>query len=220
MRHGPRIVAVSGFASGVGKTSLACRLLEGLPGWEAVKVTKGHYRSCGKDPHACCVSHLLSDAPLVLSGRRATYAPGKDTGRFWDAGASGVHWVVATKARVADGVREALSRVAHGCPGVVVEGTGFLESVAADFVVMVAGGRELKSSAASVFGLAGALYMFGAAPGDAAALDRVRELLARRRVEAPLPQVYYDADLARLVEQVSGRSGVRGGTSDISFPDP
>jgi len=207
MRHAPKIVAVSGFSSGAGKTSLACRLLERLAGWEAIKVTKGHYRSCGKDPQACCVSHLLADAPLVLSGREATYAAGKDTGRFWDAGAANVHWVVATKERVADGVRDALARVAPDRPGVVVEGTGFLKSVAADYVVMVAGadGRELKASAAAVCGLARARYLFGAEPGDAAALDRVRELLASRRVEAPLPPVFFEPDIARLVDAVNHR---------------
>lgn len=205
MRSAPKIVAVSGFSSGAGKTTLACRLLEQLPGWEAIKVTKGHYRSCGKDPHACCVSHLLSDAPLVVSGREKTYAPGKDTGRYWDAGAANVHWVVATKERVADGVRDALARVAPESPGVVIEGTGFLKSIAADYVVMVAGadGRELKASAAAVFGLARALYLFGADPDDPAALDRVRELLASRRVDAPLPPVFYESDLARLAEEVS-----------------
>jgi len=120
MRNGLRVVAVSGFSANVGKTTVACRLLERLPGWEAIKVTKGHYRSCGKDPHACCVSHLLSDAPLVLSGRERTYTPGKDTGRYWDAGASNVHWVVATKERVGDGVRVGMPGkpvgVRHGNP--------------------------------------------------------------------------------------------------------
>src|SRR5215510_12294516 len=146
----PKIIAIAGTSSDCGKTTLLCDLLKELSPqeeWEAIKLTKGHYRSCGKDPHACCVSHLLSDAPLVLSGREATYAPGKDTGRFWDAGAANVHWVVATKQRVAEGVGEALARVAPECPGVVVEGTGFLKSVAADFVVMVAGAETREINA-------------------------------------------------------------------------
>lgn len=206
-----KIVAVAGLASNVGKTTLACRLLERLPGWEAIKVTKGHYRSCGKDPHACCVSHLLSDAPLVLSGREATCAPGKDTGRYWDAGASNVHWVVATKDRVAAGVREALGRVAENCPGAVVEGTGFLASVPVDYAIMVAGPapREMKRSAARVFGRADALFLSGAEDGDTAALDRVRELLAERRADAPLPPVAFERDLARLVAEIA-RSAPRG----------
>jgi molybdopterin-guanine dinucleotide biosynthesis protein len=199
------VVAVSGFSSDAGKTALACRLLTALPGWEAVKVTKGHYRSCGKDPHACCVSHLLSDAPLVVSGREQTYSPGKDTGRYWDAGAANVHWVIATRERVVDGVRQALSLVAPEAPGVIVEGTGFVRSMTVDVAIMVAraGQREMKASAAAVFPLVDALYLFGADSGDHAALDRVRELLAARRVETPMPPAYFEADLPRLVEEIA-----------------
>ena len=115
-------VAVSGVSSDAGKTTLVCRLLRAFPGWEAIKITRGHYRSCGKDPHACCVSHLLSDAPVIRSGRAETYAPGKDTGRFWDAGASNVHWVIVTDEQVARGIEIALERV--DAPGVLIEGHG------------------------------------------------------------------------------------------------
>ncbi|HWP52632.1 MAG TPA: hypothetical protein VN476_00790, partial [Pyrinomonadaceae bacterium] len=55
----PTIVAVSGLSSNTGKTTLVCELLRRLPGWEAIKLTRGHYRSCGKDPDGCCVSELL-----------------------------------------------------------------------------------------------------------------------------------------------------------------
>lgn len=81
------IVAVGGFSSEVGKTTLLCEFLRAFPGWEAIKMTRGHYRSCGKSPHACCVSHLLGDEPVIRSGRAQTYTPGKGTGRYWDAGA-------------------------------------------------------------------------------------------------------------------------------------
>src|SRR5262249_39527279 len=117
----PIIVAVGGTSSNVGKTTLVCDMLGRLPGWEAIKLARRHYRSFGKEPHACCVSHLLSDQPLVLPGREKTYTAGKDTARFWDAGASNVHWVIATDAQVTEGVNEALSRVRS--PGVIIEGT-------------------------------------------------------------------------------------------------
>jgi hypothetical protein len=76
----PIVVGVGGFTSEVGKTTLLCELLHAFPGWEAIKTTRGHYRSCGKDPHACCVSDLLEDEPVIRSGRELTYAAGKDTG--------------------------------------------------------------------------------------------------------------------------------------------
>src|SRR5437016_385001 len=125
----PTIIAISGFSSNSGKTTLLCELLRGLPGWEAIKLTRGHYRSCGKDPHACCVSHLLSDIPVIYSGREQTYATGKDTGRYWDAGASNVHWVIATESQVEAGIKQALSRVEAA--GVLIEGNSFLKFIAA-----------------------------------------------------------------------------------------
>jgi hypothetical protein len=49
------LIAVGGFSSEVGKTTLVCELLKALPGCEAIKLTRGHYRSCAKDPHCCRV---------------------------------------------------------------------------------------------------------------------------------------------------------------------
>src|SRR3954471_6434240 len=129
-------VAIGGFSSEVGKTTLACELLRAFPGWEAIKITRGHYRSCGKDPHACCVSHLLSDEPVIRSGRAETYAPGKDTGRYWDAGASNVHWVIVTEQQVERGIKLALERL--NASGVFIEGTGFLKYMDVDLSLMVA----------------------------------------------------------------------------------
>src|SRR5947207_7760452 len=105
------LIAISGLSSEVGKTTLLCDLLREFPDWEAIKMTRGHYRSCGKDPRACCVSHLLSDEPVIRSGREQTYACGKDTGRYWDAGASNVHWVIVTDSQVEHGIHLALNRI-------------------------------------------------------------------------------------------------------------
>jgi molybdopterin-guanine dinucleotide biosynthesis protein len=161
-------VAVGGFSSEVGKTTLVCELLRHLHGWEAIKLTRGHYRSCGKDPHACCVSHLLGDEPLIRSGREETYAPGKDTGRYWDAGAAGVHWVIVTDGQVEQGIRLALERVR--APGVLIEGNSFLKFVAVDFAVMVAraGGGKIKPSARRALKVCSALYLSDDACDDAA----------------------------------------------------
>lgn len=131
----PKIIAVGGFSSDTGKTTLMCDLLRAFPGWEAIKTTRGHYRSCGKDPHACCVSHLLSDEPVIRSGHAETYALGKDTGRYWDAGAANVHWLIATDNQVDRGIKEALQRVTS--KGVFIEGNSFSEYVAVDAMIMM-----------------------------------------------------------------------------------
>jgi molybdopterin-guanine dinucleotide biosynthesis protein len=155
----PVIIGVGGFNSDVGKTTLMCELLKWFPEWEAIKTTRGHYRSCGKDPHACCVSHLLSEEPLVRSGRAETYEKGKDTGRYWDAGASNVHWLICTDNQVEKGIKEALARVKS--PGVLIEGNSFTQFVQPDHFVMVrrAGDDKMKTSARRTIGKATAIYV-------------------------------------------------------------
>ena len=155
----PVIIGVGGYASDVGKTTLMCELLKWFPEWEAIKTTRGHYRSCGKDPHACCVSHLLSDEPLVRSGLSETYEKGKDTGRYWDAGASNVHWVICTDNQVEKGIKEALARVKS--PGVLVEGNSFTQFVQPDHFVMVrrADNDKMKTSARRNIGKVTAIYV-------------------------------------------------------------
>ena len=155
----PKIVAVSGFSSNVGKTTLMCELLQRLPGWEAIKLTRGHYRSCGRDPLGCCVSDLIRDEPVVRSGREGNYEAGKDTGRFWDAGASNVHWVIVKDDQVERGIKEALSRVETD--GVLVEGNSFLEYLTADLTVMCARseGGVVKPSARHALPKSDVLYL-------------------------------------------------------------
>jgi molybdopterin-guanine dinucleotide biosynthesis protein len=159
MKMRPIIVAVSGLSSNTGKTTLACELLKRLPGWEAIKLTRGHYRSCGKDPSGCCVSDLLRDEPLIRSGREANYEFGKDTGRFWDAGAVNVHWVIVGEDQVEAGINEALSRVLSA--GVIVEGNSFLEFIEADYSITCAraGENKMKTSARRTLAKTNALYL-------------------------------------------------------------
>lgn len=165
--HRPVIIAVGGLASDVGKTTLLCQLLRAFSGWEAIKTTRGHYRSCGKDPHACCVSHLLSNEPVIRSGRDQTYTPGKDSGRYWEAGATNVHWVIATEQQVEKGIKQALERVRS--KGVLVEGNSFTQFVDVDYLVMVARRNDLriKGSARRALGKASALYVWDEQQGDA-----------------------------------------------------
>jgi hypothetical protein len=143
-------------------------LLRELPGWEAIKVTRGHYRSCGKEPHSCCVSHLLSNEPIVRSGFQQTFADSKDTGRYWDAGASNVHWLIATDDQVERGIHLALQRVNAG--GVLIEGNSFLRFIDVDFAILVVGPassngpRHIKRSTQWAYQKASALYTISPEP--------------------------------------------------------
>jgi hypothetical protein len=147
LKYPPAIIGIGGFASSSGKTTLMCELLRMFPGWEAIKTTRGHYRSCGKDPHSCCVSHLLGDEPHIRSGRAETYASDKDTGYYWEAGAANVHWVIATDEQVERGISEAVKLV--NSEGVFIEGNSYSEFVKPDLMIMVvrAGGATIKKSA-------------------------------------------------------------------------
>lgn len=177
MRY-PIIIGVGGYTSSVGKTTLMCELLRAFPGWEAIKTTRGHYRSCGKDPHACCVSHLLGEEPLVRSGRDETYEAGKDTGRYWDAGAANVHWVIATDAQLGKGIIEAVARVKS--EGVFVEGNSFAEFVRPDCFLMIRSADELKikKTAKRIIEMATPIEVRNLNDELPQLIDRVRDILA------------------------------------------
>lgn len=202
-------IAVAGTSSEVGKTTLLCSLLREFPGWEAIKMTRGHYRSCGKDPHACCVSHLLSDEPVIRSGREQTYACGKDTGRYWDAGASNVHWVIVTDDQVERGIGLALDRVK--ATGVLIEGNSFLQFIDVDFAVLVVSGApatmtaKIKGSARWAYQKAAALYVFD----QDAETNRPREIVERLIARfpsvglKPKTDVYSINEFSELASRVS-----------------
>ena len=205
-------MAVSGLSSNTGKTTLVCELLRRLPGWEAIKLTRGHYRSCGKDPSGCCVSDLLRGEPLIRSGREANYEAGKDTGRFWDAGAVNVHWVIVGEDQVEDGIKEALARVTT--EGVVVEGNSFLDYVAADFSIICAraGENKMKTSARRTLEKSDAVYLSTIDDGDSAtARSRFaewRESLAIDLNFDGLP-IFTQEDIPRMIERIRSKQNIQ-----------
>lgn len=219
----PVVIAVGGFASDTGKTTLVCRLLGALPGSEAIKTTRGHYRSCGKDPRACCVAPLLGPEPLVSTGRAETYTAGKDTGRYWDAGAANVHWVIAASGQVEDGFRRALSLVR--APLVIVEGNSFLQGFEADFVIMaVSPGRlKIKPTARRILSRVSAFYL-ASAHGDAGDddIEAFNAHLRREGFDGLLERasVYTQATLGDLIARVkqmeAGKAFARGEASQPS----
>jgi len=201
----PIIVAVGGFTSDVGKTTLICRLINVFPEWEAIKTTRGHYRSCGKDPHTCCVSQLLGEEPIIRSGREQTYTAGKDTGRYWEAGASNVHWVIAAEDQVEKGIKQTLERVQS--EGVLIEGNSFTQFINVDYLVMVASRNDLriKGSAKRALRQASALYVVGEYERKAE-WSSFNEWLygpGLKPLLASLP-VYGPESLSQLVAQVRG----------------
>ena len=139
-----RVLGVGGCCSGVGKTTLICRLLEVFSGWGALKVSPAH-----RDPAS------RSAASLIDHGLQGTYRidtdpgePGSDTGRFRAAGAARVAWLRSTPERLGFALDEALAGFT-GMPGVVVEGNAPARERPPAGLLMVArvGQREVKPSA-------------------------------------------------------------------------
>ena len=203
------MVGVGGFSSDTGKTTLMCELLRSFPGWEAIKTTRGHYRSCGKEPHACCVSHLLREEPLIYSGYEQTYTAGKDTGRYWQAGAGNVHWLIATESQVESGIRQALQRVRAN--GVFVEGNSFSEYVPVDAMVLTLreSRSQIKRSARQTLLRANALYVWADLNSNLSNREIVGNVLDGHE-ELLLPALnlpsYTAATFPQLVSQLQGLS--------------
>jgi molybdopterin-guanine dinucleotide biosynthesis protein len=197
----PVIIAIGGLTSEVGKTTLLCDLLRAFPGWEAIKTTRGHYRSCGKDPQACCVSHLLEDKPVVRSGRELTYTSGKDTGRYWDAGAANVHWVIATDGQVEAGIKDALDRVATN--GVFIEGNSFTKYVPPDYFVMVGRSDDLKikATARTVLPNVSAFYLSGESDDGKRLLNEFLRSVNAEALAIPSP-VFTPDEFPNLVADI------------------
>lgn len=196
-----KAVSISGTCSEVGKTTLVCELLARLPAWGAIKVTRGHYRSCGRDPATCCVSHLLGDEPRVFAARDETDVAGKDTGRYWAAGAADVRWVVGARGQEAEGVRRALASMAD-LPGVLVEGNRVIAAFDPVLAILVAHPRqrEVKATARRILDRVDAVYVPDRAAARAAAADPA-PLVGAESGSRRWP-VWGPDDLARIAAEI------------------
>ena len=107
------------------------------------------------------MSNLIGDEAVIRSGRAETYTAGKDTGYYWDSGASNVHWLIATDSQVGEGIRRALDRV--NAPGVLIEGNSFTEYIEPHFFIMVArpGQQKMKTTARRALPRVSAFYFSG-----------------------------------------------------------
>jgi hypothetical protein len=150
------------------------------------------------------MSDLIRDEPVIRSGYEANYEAGKDTGRFWDSGASNVHWVIVKDGQVEEGVNQALGRVEAA--GVIVEGNSFLEHVSADLAVMCARaeGGKVKASARQALMKSDLLYLSCLDADGATARKRFEDFSATLTVGLcfnGLP-TFTREDLPRLISQI------------------
>ena len=70
------VLGIGGCSSGVGKTTLICRLLEVFGGWGALKTTPVHRRPC-PDPVTCPACRGLRGDFQILTEPRDLQRPGR-----------------------------------------------------------------------------------------------------------------------------------------------
>lgn len=124
-----KTVVISGAHKGVGKTTLACKILKGLKDFGAIKtmVSKENISITSKD--------------------EAIEVPGKDTFLLKKAGAEKVVLVSSPRKDLGWALKVALNMVS-GCKGVIIEGTSVLDYIKPDVAIMIrAKGKRIKESA-------------------------------------------------------------------------
>jgi len=132
----PLIIGIGGGHSGSGKTTVACRLLEALKGWGALKYTPTYIYSS------------------VTDNQTELRQGGKDTGRYLEAGASRVIWVQAPKDELQEPLSLGINHLA-GLVGIVVEGNSAIELLKPDIVIFNSGEPDkFKDKAGRVLAMA------------------------------------------------------------------
>lgn len=151
-----RVISVTGSSSNAGKTWVAESIVRALHAagqrTTALKVTRTHVDHCPRHNTSCGTCDSLREAFELVTDRAALDVPKKDTGRYFQAGADQVLWLIVRPERVADGVRAALAQVLPGhC--LVVEGNSFRDYADADWTVMaLTDAYAVKPSAGPIAG--------------------------------------------------------------------
>ena len=221
------LVTVSGYCSGVGKTTLVEQLIRRCMPIAALKVTvvDSGVHGCPID-RACGVCSALSVPYRVLHERTPSATrngrgarPRKDTGRYAWAGAHPVIWVQTRGQDLEEALAAGLaaatadpSRIG-GPAAVVLEGNTPVARLAPDVALMVdhPARRETKPSARALFGKAHWVVLnrpHDADPGSVRA--------ARRRIAEEMPGIaVVEIDLAqpgpegeRLFRRIAERCGL------------
>lgn len=118
IRNRPIVIGIGGSRSNIGKTTVATAILNRLKGWGAIKYTK-----------TAIYSSIIDDVRTLL-------VKGKDTGRFFESGASVVLWVQSPRSGLSELMPVALDRVSD-LEGIILEGNSAIESVNPDIIVFV-----------------------------------------------------------------------------------
>lgn len=132
----PFIIGIGGGHSGVGKTTIASKILKNLKGWGAIKYTK-----------TTLYSSIIDDIRILSE-------EGKDTKRLLDSGAEKVLWVQSPFSELGEILPIAVEMLSH-LKGIVVEGNSAIDVLKPDVVIFISGSeKKFKSGADKILGMA------------------------------------------------------------------
>lgn len=150
------VISVTGSSSNAGKTWIVEKVISRLKAAgvsaAALKVTRTHVgAACPRANDSCGTCDSLDRPFELITDRARLDVRGKDTGRYYAAGADQVVWLLVRPDAVADGARAALSAIRPGFV-LVAEGNSFRDYVDADLTwLAVTDAFEIKKSARAIF---------------------------------------------------------------------
>lgn len=129
-------IVVAGASSRIGKTSLACKLIQMFDNFSALKVTTVHKNGC---PHndGCNICHNLDADYQIIKEEEILNQQGKDTQRLKESGAKRVLWLKSKADTLKRSLQEALLMFGENINGLIIEGTSVLKYLKADLTFYI-----------------------------------------------------------------------------------
>ncbi len=146
MNKDMKTIVISGAHSGIGKTTLAEKILRQLPNWSALKVTMKKGTDCPRHSDCTACGELTGDFDIITD-KKVIDLEGTDTGRLKKAGAKDVVWLRATPEGLKRGLEKAFCHLA-GSEGIIIEGTSVLRHIDPGVVIFLKdGAADLREEA-------------------------------------------------------------------------
>ncbi len=195
------LVVVGGHSRSVGKTSVVCGIIRGLPelGWTAVKITQFGHQVCSADGAPCACEDPRH--PVAISEERGEM-PATDSGRFLAAGARRSFWVRTPAGRLAEALPR-LRRILADAGNVIVESNSLLGFLKPDLYLLVADGAVTDFKASSLRFLDRAGYLVATSGAPLVWPSVPPRLLRGKRVLRADPPAYENEDLRLILSRLS-----------------
>lgn len=195
------VVVVGGHSRNIGKTSVVCGVIRGLPewNWTALKITQYGHGICSRDGEACDCSDPAH--PIAVSQETGA-TPSTDSGRFLAAGAARAFWV-RTPSGELNAAMPRVRRLLAESENVIIESNSILRFVQPDFCAMVLDGgvADFKPTSLRFLDRANVLVITGDA--DPAWPQVSASLLRNKpRFAAPPPR-YENAEFIAAIKTFS-----------------